>query len=161
MKKIFARVKHRAIRLYYLLRYGDGAFPIKLKFDGVNLHFTSHAGGYEDPNKDYVGVLVYDASGAYALPFAAITWNREHWNTVRDQVDGMFNALAEAKTHSAERVAALEKREDEAESNLGSILANPKLAEYAFPDPEVRKKILPLFQYFRNFGRKGARTQEV
>jgi hypothetical protein len=161
MKKILARIKHHVIRLYYLRRCGNGAFPIKLKFDQGNLHFTSHAGGYEDLNKDYVDVLVYDTSGAYTLPFTAITWNREHWNTIRDQVDGMFNGLAEAKTHSAERMIALEKREDEAEKNLKSILANPVLTAEAFPDPEMRKKILPLFQYLREIGRKGARTQEV
>lgn len=45
-----------------------------------------------------------------------------------------------------------ETRENLREEELRELLKNPKLAEEAFPDKEVREKIIPLFQHFRKIG---------
>ena len=39
--------------------------------------------------------------------------------------------------------------DDLVESNLNQLLANPELAEEAFPDPQLRENIIPLFRSMR------------
>ncbi|SFK19319.1 hypothetical protein SAMN05216525_16113 [Bradyrhizobium sp. Gha] len=39
--------------------------------------------------------------------------------------------------------------DDLVESNLNRLLANPELAEEAFPDPQLRENIIPLFRSMR------------
>lgn len=46
-----------------------------------------------------------------------------------------------------------EKRHQETEANLRQILAHPDLAQEAFPDPDVREKVLPLFLHLRKLER--------
>lgn len=154
MKRLLTFLKGKVVRAYYQYMYGTGAFPIELDFRKSNLRITSHAGGYKDPSKDYVSVLVYNVSGAYALPFADMEFNRESWNTIRDQVDGMFAGLDSAKSTNPQ-VVQHEQSESDIEQELKTILANKSLSRAAFADPEIRSRVRPLFGYFKKYGYRG------
>lgn len=49
--------------------------------------------------------------------------------------------------------------DDLVEGNLNRILANPELAEEAFPDPQLRENIIPLFRGIRELAEE--REKEV
>jgi hypothetical protein len=118
-----------------------------------------------------VSILIQHEQTARAIQWVEVKSGKARWNfgTMVSEVlsprmmgwwsrsSGELASKEEAQVVTDDDT--LKRRDDELEANLKSLIANPELAEEAFPDEQIRRKIIPLFQHFRRIGHSTKRPE--